>query len=50
MPNVNEALTESYRVLRPGGQLVSHEVVSGQNAEALRYPFLGGNARSLLPA
>lgn len=38
MPNVNEALTESYRVLRPGGQLVMHEVVSGQNAEALRYP------------
>lgn len=38
MPDVTKVLAESHRVLRPGGQLVMHEVVSGPNVAQLRYP------------
>ncbi|MBP5981124.1 MAG: methyltransferase domain-containing protein [Halomonas sp.] len=38
MPDAAQVFAESHRVLRPGGQLVMHEVVSGPNVEALRYP------------
>ncbi|MEL7612934.1 class I SAM-dependent methyltransferase [Vreelandella titanicae] len=38
MPNASKVITESRRVLRPGGQLVMHEVVSGPNVAQLRYP------------
>ncbi|NYT74132.1 class I SAM-dependent methyltransferase [Halomonas sp. QX-2] len=38
MPNASKVITESRRVLRPGGQIVMHEVVSGPNVAQLRYP------------
>ncbi|HAA46308.1 MAG: methyltransferase type 11 [Halomonas sp. 54_146] len=38
MPDAAKVLAESHRVLRPGGQLVMHEVVSGPNVAQLRYP------------
>ncbi|MDQ7731664.1 class I SAM-dependent methyltransferase [Halomonas sp. SpR1] len=38
MPNAARVISESRRVLRPGGQLVMHEVVSGPNVAHLRYP------------
>lgn len=38
MPDAIKVLAESRRVLRPGGQLVMHEVVSGPNVAHLRYP------------
>lgn len=38
MPDAARVFAESHRVLRPGGQLVMHEVVSGPNIGALRYP------------
>jgi ubiquinone/menaquinone biosynthesis C-methylase UbiE len=38
MPDAARVLAESRRVLRPGGQLVMHEVVSGPNVAQLRYP------------
>lgn len=38
MPDATRVIAESRRVLRPGGQLVMHEVVSGPNVAQLRYP------------
>ncbi|OJA04205.1 class I SAM-dependent methyltransferase [Halomonas sp. QHL1] len=38
MPDAARVIAESRRVLRPGGQLVMHEVVSGPNMAQLRYP------------
>ncbi len=38
MPDANRVIAQSRRVLRPGGQLVMHEVVSGPNVAHLRYP------------
>ncbi|EHJ91449.1 class I SAM-dependent methyltransferase [Vreelandella boliviensis] len=38
MPDATQVIAESRRVLRPGGQLVMHEVVSGPNVAQLRYP------------
>ncbi|MGO2242293.1 MAG: class I SAM-dependent methyltransferase [Halomonas sp.] len=38
MPDATKVLAESRRVLRPGGQIVMHEVVSGPNVLTLRYP------------
>lgn len=38
MPDTTKVLAESLRVLRPGGQLVMHEVVSGPNVSQLHYP------------
>ncbi|WP_404341949.1 class I SAM-dependent methyltransferase [Vreelandella venusta] len=38
MPDPARVLAECRRVLRPGGQLVMHEVVSGPHSEALRFP------------
>jgi len=38
MPDVPLVIAESHRVLRPGGQIVMHEVVSGPNVAQLRYP------------
>ncbi|TNH15790.1 class I SAM-dependent methyltransferase [Halomonas sp. BL6] len=38
MPAPHRVLAECRRVLRPGGQLVMHEVVSGPHCEALRFP------------
>jgi len=38
MPDVTMVIAESRRVLRPGGQIVMHEVVSGPNVAQLRYP------------
>lgn len=38
MPNAARVIAESRRVLRLGGQLVMHEVVSGPNVASLRYP------------
>jgi len=38
MPDPARVLAECRRVLRPGGQLVMHEVVSGPHCEALRFP------------
>ncbi|MCL5426911.1 MAG: class I SAM-dependent methyltransferase [Gammaproteobacteria bacterium] len=38
MPNASKVLAESRRVLRAGGQIVMHEVVSGPNVAQLRYP------------
>lgn len=38
MPDAAGVIAESRRVLRPGGHLVMHEVVSGKNVAQLRYP------------
>ncbi|CEP36516.1 MULTISPECIES: class I SAM-dependent methyltransferase [unclassified Halomonas] len=38
MPDATKVIAESQRVLRPGGQLVMHEVISGPNVAQLRYP------------
>lgn len=38
MPDASKVLAESRRALRPGGQIVMHEVVSGPNVTQLRYP------------
>ncbi|WP_336272904.1 class I SAM-dependent methyltransferase [Vreelandella indica] len=38
MPGAARVIAESRRVLRPGGQLVMHEVVSGPHVEQLHYP------------
>ncbi|MCH4810321.1 class I SAM-dependent methyltransferase [Vreelandella neptunia] len=38
MPDASRVLAESRRVLRSGGQIVMHEVVSGPNVAQLRYP------------
>ncbi|WP_404374641.1 class I SAM-dependent methyltransferase [Vreelandella aquamarina] len=38
MPDPDKVLAQCRRVLRPGGQLVMHEVVSGPNSEALLFP------------
>ncbi|MCL7928786.1 class I SAM-dependent methyltransferase [Halomonas llamarensis] len=38
MPDGPAVLSECRRVLRPDGKLVMHEVVSGPNALAMRYP------------
>lgn len=38
MPDTVQVLAESRRVLRPGGQVVMHEVVSGPNVAQLHYP------------
>ncbi len=38
MPDPSPVLAECRRVLRPGGQLVMHEVVSGPHSETLRFP------------
>jgi len=38
MPDPARVLAECRRVLRPGGQLVMHEVVGGLHSEALRFP------------
>lgn len=38
MPDPPRVLAECRRVLRPGGQLVMHEVISGPHSEALRFP------------
>ncbi|WP_386083321.1 class I SAM-dependent methyltransferase [Vreelandella sp. F11] len=38
MPDATRVIAQSRRVLRPGGQLVMHEVVSGPNVAHLRYP------------
>ncbi|MBT2788277.1 MULTISPECIES: class I SAM-dependent methyltransferase [unclassified Halomonas] len=38
MPDAAKVIAESRRVLRPGGQLVMHEVISGPNVAHLRYP------------
>lgn len=38
MPNGAKVIAESRRVLRPGGQLVMHEVVSGPNVAQLHFP------------
>ncbi|MDQ7727569.1 methyltransferase domain-containing protein [Halomonas sp. SpR8] len=38
MADAAKAITETRRVLRPGGQVVMHEVVSGPNVAQLRYP------------
>lgn len=38
MPDASRVIAESRRVLRPGGQIVMHEVVSGPNVAQLRYP------------
>lgn len=38
MPDTAQVLAESRRVLRPGGQVVMHEVVSGANVAQLHYP------------
>lgn len=38
MPDPARVLAECRRVLRPGGQLVMHEVVGGSNQAALRFP------------
>ncbi|MDN6322801.1 MAG: class I SAM-dependent methyltransferase [Halomonas sp.] len=38
MPDAAKAIAESLRVLRPGGQVVMHEVVSGPNVAQLHYP------------
>ncbi|MGP9767493.1 class I SAM-dependent methyltransferase [Halomonas sp. AOP13-D3-9] len=38
MPDATKVIAESQRVLRPGGQLVMHEVISGPNVAHLRYP------------
>lgn len=38
MPDPARVIAESRRVLRPGGKLVMHEVVSGKNFAELRYP------------
>lgn len=38
MPDANKVLAETRRVLRAGGQVVMHEVVSGPKVAQLRYP------------
>ncbi|TVP51486.1 MAG: SAM-dependent methyltransferase [Halomonas sp.] len=38
MPSATKAIAESHRILRPGGHVVMHEVVSGPNVADLRYP------------
>lgn len=38
MPDDRQVLRECCRVLRPGGQLVMHEVVLGPNAASMRFP------------
>ncbi|WP_081137159.1 class I SAM-dependent methyltransferase [Halomonas sp. BC2] len=38
MPDPESVLAQCRRVLRPGGQLVMHEVVGGSNQAALRFP------------
>lgn len=38
MLNAAQVLAQSLRILRPGGQLIMHEVVSGPNVAQLRYP------------
>ncbi|XKH59040.1 class I SAM-dependent methyltransferase [Halomonas sediminis] len=38
MPDTTKVLAECRRVLRPGGVVVMHEVVSGPNVVSLRYP------------
>nr|WP_298964217.1 class I SAM-dependent methyltransferase [uncultured Halomonas sp.] len=38
MPDTIRVLAESLRVLRPGGQVVMHEVVNGPNVAHLSYP------------
>ena len=50
MPDPARVLAECRRVLRPGGQLVMHEVVSGPHSEALRFPvpWAEGSAHSHL--
>ncbi len=38
MPDDRQVLSECRRILKPGGQLVMHEVIKGQHPEAIRYP------------
>lgn len=38
MPDDLQVLQECRRVLKPGGQLVMHEVVVGENPEAMQFP------------
>ncbi len=38
VPDVNPVWTEAYRVLRPGGSLLLHEVLAGPASEQMRYP------------
>ncbi|MCC5903355.1 MAG: methyltransferase domain-containing protein [Halomonas sp.] len=38
MPDPNRVIAQCRRVLRPGGRLVMHEVVSGENITELRFP------------
>ncbi len=38
MPDGRQVLSECTRILKPGGQLVMHEVIKGQHTDAMRYP------------
>ncbi|WP_114417820.1 class I SAM-dependent methyltransferase [Marinospirillum perlucidum] len=38
LPDLEQGLAEIHRVLRPGGQLLLHEVLKGENKEPLDYP------------
>lgn len=38
IPKPSEALKEALRVLKPGGRIVCHEVIKGQNPEAIEFP------------
>ncbi|WP_036232750.1 class I SAM-dependent methyltransferase [Marinobacterium litorale] len=38
MPRHDRVLSECRRILRPGGKLIMHEVVRGENPDNMRYP------------
>lgn len=38
LPNLDQGLAEAFRVLKPNGKLLLHEVVSGTNQEEVIYP------------
>lgn len=48
LPDLSQALQEIHRLLKPGGKLLLHEILQGENHEPLQYPVPwshdGGNS------